>query len=185
MTRCRKLSLVGGSPATSRPSRSSFDNRAGSSRPSEEPVGVISHPSSMRRLIFPEEPAVRPRAKIEAPISHIASRCFASFIAASSPYARSHCESAAARRSIGRGGFVFKITSQAEVYPDARSRMAFSVTAPLNPAAAEWPPSAIRRRWASSQCRPSKKRAGFRLGPSMASRQRAFTVILSGCERGT
>jgi hypothetical protein len=32
---------------------------------------------------------------------------------------------------------------------------------------------------------PSKKRLGFRLGPSMPSIQRALTVILSGCERGT
>jgi hypothetical protein len=40
-------------------------------------------------------------------------------------------------------------------------------------------------RCASSQCRPSKKRLGFRLGPSMPSIQRALTVILSGCERGT
>jgi Protein of unknown function (DUF3489) len=31
----------------------------------------------------------------------------------------------------------------------------------------------------------TKKRLGFRLGPSMPSIQRALTVILSGCERGT
>jgi hypothetical protein len=36
---------------------------------------------------------------------------------------------------------------------------------PIKPGAAEDPPSTIRRSWASSQCRPSKKRVGFRLGP--------------------
>jgi hypothetical protein len=30
-----------------------------------------------------------------------------------------------------------------------------------------------------------KNRAGLRLGPSISSRQRALTVMLSGCERGT
>ena len=58
------------------------------------------------------------------------------------------------------------------------------VTAPFKPAGGAGPPSAIRRRWASSQCRPSKNRVGLRLGPSMPSRQRALTEILSGCERG-
>jgi hypothetical protein len=59
------------------------------------------------------------------------------------------------------------------------------VAAPFNPAGAVWPPSAIRLRCASSQCRLSKKRLSYRLGPSMPSIQRALTVILSGCERGT
>ena len=45
--------------------------------------------------------------------------------------------------------------------------------APFHPAGAVWPPSAIRLRCASSQCRPSKKRLGFRLGPPMPSIQRA------------
>ncbi len=69
-------------------------------------------------------------------------------------------------------------------YAGARSRMLCSVTAPFNSLGATGPPSAIRRFCASSQCRPSKKRVGFRPGPSMSSRQRALTVIRSGCERG-
>src|SRR5215469_15314114 len=80
ITRCRKLSLVGGSPETSRPLGPSFDNRAGSRRPSEEPVGVISQPSSVLTLILPDDPAVRPRAKIDWPIVQISSRNFASLI---------------------------------------------------------------------------------------------------------
>ena len=40
-----------------------------------------------------------------------------------------------------------------------------------------------RLRWASSQWAPSKNHVGFRLGPSMASRHSALTVILSGWER--
>ena len=80
MTRCRKLSLVGASPETSRPSWSSFDSRAGSSRPSEALVGVISQPSSVRTLMLPDDPAVSPRSKIDAPIAQIASRCVASLI---------------------------------------------------------------------------------------------------------
>ena len=46
IARCRKLSLVGASPATCLPVSSSFDSRAGSSAPSETLVGVISQPSS-------------------------------------------------------------------------------------------------------------------------------------------
>lgn len=80
MTRCRKLSLVGASPETSLPSWSSFDSRAGSRRPSEALVGVISQPSSRLKLMLPEDPAVRPRAKIDAPIAQIASRSVASLI---------------------------------------------------------------------------------------------------------
>src|SRR5215469_9267805 len=80
ITRCRKLSLVGGSPETSRPSCPSFDSRAGSRRPSEEPVGVISQPSSVLTLILPDEPAVRPPAKIDAPIAQISSLSFGSLI---------------------------------------------------------------------------------------------------------
>src|SRR6266487_1432620 len=80
MTRCRKLSLVGGSPTTTRPLSSSFHSRAGSSRPKEKLVGVISQPSSTRTLILPEEPAVSPRSKIEAPIAQIASRALVSFM---------------------------------------------------------------------------------------------------------
>jgi hypothetical protein len=69
------------------------------------------------------------------------------------------------------------------LYSGARSKMRFSVTAPFNPAAGTCPPWAIRLRWASSQWAPSKNRVGFRLGPSMASRHSALTVILSGWER--
>src|SRR5713101_9576621 len=65
-------------------------------------------------------------------------------------------------------------------YSGARSKILLSMTAPFNPVAAMCPPSAIRLRWASSQWRPSKKWVGLRLGPSMPSRQRALTVILSG-----
>ena len=70
-------------------------------------------------------------------------------------------------------------------YSRARSKMLLSVASPLNPAAATCPPSEIRLRWASSQWRPSKNRIGLRAGPSISSRHLAFTVILSGCERGT
>jgi len=67
MGRWRWDSLVGGSPATSRPWSSSRDSRAGSSRPSATLVGVISQPSSSRALILPELPKVRPRSKIDWP----------------------------------------------------------------------------------------------------------------------
>src|ERR1700757_2560923 len=80
MTRCKKLSLVGGSPEMSLPSWSSFESRAGSRRPREEPVGVISQPSSVLALILPEDPAVRPRTKIDAPIAQISSLSLASLI---------------------------------------------------------------------------------------------------------
>ena len=43
---CRKASFVGLSPSTSVPDASSRERRAGSSVPSEEPVGVISQPPS-------------------------------------------------------------------------------------------------------------------------------------------
>src|ERR1700682_5565089 len=74
MARCRKLSLEGASPEISLPLQSSFDSRAGSSRPRLEPVGVSSHPSAQRAEIFPVEPCVSPRSKIEAPSSQICSR---------------------------------------------------------------------------------------------------------------
>src|SRR6202521_2772236 len=74
MARCRKLSLEGASPETSLPLQSSFERRAGSSRPRLEPVGVSSHPSSQRAEMLPVEPWVRPRSKIEAPSSQICSR---------------------------------------------------------------------------------------------------------------
>jgi hypothetical protein len=43
-------------------------------------VGVISQPSATRTLMLPDEPAVKPRPKIEAPVMQIASRGFASFM---------------------------------------------------------------------------------------------------------
>src|SRR5260370_41753399 len=82
MTRCRKLSLVGGSPPISRPLSSSCDSRAGSSRPRDALVGVISQPFSTLTLMLPDDPAVSPRLKIDAPISQIASRALGSFMAA-------------------------------------------------------------------------------------------------------
>ena len=56
IARCRKLSLDGASPETSLPFQSSFDSRAGSSRPRLEPVGVSSQPSAQRALMLPVEP---------------------------------------------------------------------------------------------------------------------------------
>ena len=56
------------------PFQSSFESRAGSSRPRLEPVGVSSQPSSQRALMLPVEPCVRPRSKIERPRIAISSR---------------------------------------------------------------------------------------------------------------
>jgi hypothetical protein len=49
-------------------------------------------------------------------------------------------------------------------YSGARSRIARSVFAPCASGGGASPDSAIRRRCASSQWRPSKNRLGFRLG---------------------
>jgi hypothetical protein len=71
MARCRKLSFDGASPEMSLPFQSSFERRAGSSRPRLEPVGVSSHPSAQRAEMLPVEPCVRPRSKIERPRSQM------------------------------------------------------------------------------------------------------------------
>src|SRR5882724_11686906 len=78
--RCRKDSLVCLSPESRLPFASTLDNVAGSSRPRQELVGVISQPSSVRTLILPELPAVRPRSNIDLPRRQISSLSFDSFI---------------------------------------------------------------------------------------------------------
>ena len=54
--------------------------------------------------------------------------------------------------------------SQKMRYPDARSKILFSVSAPCDPGADTYPPLDIRLFWASSQWRPSKNRVGFSAG---------------------
>src|SRR5271170_8111947 len=75
MQKCRKASLVGLPPETKRFSLSNFDRVAGSSRPSEALVGVMSQPPSGKRtLMFPVDPKVKPRENKERPTSQISSR---------------------------------------------------------------------------------------------------------------
>jgi hypothetical protein len=63
----------------SRPAASKRESLAGSSAPKEALVGVINQPPSpSRTLMFPVDPKVRPRWKIEAPTAQIASRALAS-----------------------------------------------------------------------------------------------------------
>src|SRR3546814_2202510 len=65
MARCKNASLDGGSPASSVPLSSIFESRAGSSVPRQLLVGVSSQPSSVRTLILPLLPAVKPRRSEE------------------------------------------------------------------------------------------------------------------------
>src|SRR5258706_15946894 len=78
--RCRKDSLVCLSPESRLPFASTLDSVAGSSRPRQELVGVISQPSSVRTLILPELPTVSPRSNIDLPNAQISSLSFDSFI---------------------------------------------------------------------------------------------------------
>src|SRR4026209_2758596 len=78
--RCKKASFVGLPPETGLPSVSSLESAAGSSRPRQELVGVISQPSSTRALILPELPGVSPRSNIDLPSMQISSLSFASLM---------------------------------------------------------------------------------------------------------
>src|SRR5258706_374427 len=80
MDRCRTDSLVCFSPDCRWPFASTFDRVAGSSRPRQELVGVISQPSSRRTLILPELPTVSPRSNIDLPKTQISSLIFNSFM---------------------------------------------------------------------------------------------------------
>src|SRR5258705_5427905 len=99
MDRCRKDSLVCFSPDCRWPFASTFDRVAGSSRPRQELVGVISQPSSRRTLILPELPTVSPRSNIDLPKTQISSLSLVSFICCFQLKVNSH---RGGRR--GRGG---------------------------------------------------------------------------------
>src|SRR5205814_8761691 len=71
---------VGLPPETRLPFGSTLEIVAGSSRPRQELVGVISQPSSTRTLILPELPGVSPRSNMDLPKMQISSLSFASFI---------------------------------------------------------------------------------------------------------
>src|ERR1017187_2355282 len=81
MARCRKASFDGGSPASKLPLESSLEILAGSRRPSEAFVGVMSQPSARRTLRLPLLPAVRPRLNSDSPVATICSRIVDSFMA--------------------------------------------------------------------------------------------------------
>src|SRR5882672_9502309 len=78
--RCRKASLVGLPPDIRLPFASTLERVAGSSRPRQELVGVISQPSSTRALMLPELPGVSPRSNMDLPSMQISSLSFVSFI---------------------------------------------------------------------------------------------------------
>src|SRR5262245_40463400 len=78
MAICSRLSLVGASPATCLPLSSSLERLAGSSRPKEILVGVISQPPSIRMERLPALPKESPRSNIERPNAARLSRALVS-----------------------------------------------------------------------------------------------------------
>src|SRR6266850_2309014 len=119
--RCRKASLVGLPPDIRLPFASTLERVAGSSRPRQELVGVISQPSSTRALMLPELPGVSPRSNMDLPSMQISSLSFISFMSIFCLRTHSHRkvakdakESPGQKRKIENGEKILVISRRAD-----------------------------------------------------------------------